>query len=230
MGCAGRSAQSSPNAPGGGTKSGPLESQRKRLWGSRGLEYLVQKPTTPPSPPANPQHEASAQGPAVPGAGPQGLKFHTHLSASIAQLENRGRQETREGLGVFSLPRSAPAVSTLVTGNNPERVSKARRNSDIVVTPGGSLRRRLLGCTLGPAAAAAAPSPEPTSVIYKCHWKFFSSMSPASSPSPAWSRMWKVYGCARVGERVRVSASEPLVCLDFSMQGTSDLTSRKEGQ
>lgn len=181
--------------------------------------------------PANPQHEASAQGPAVPGAGPQGLKFHTHLSASIVQLESRGRQETRKGLGVFSLPRSAPAVSTLVTGNNPERVSKARRNSDIVVTPGGSLRRRLLGCTLGPAAAAAAaPSPEPTSVIYKCHWKFFSSMSPASSPSPAWSRMWKVYGCARVGERVRVSASEPLVCLDFSMQGTSDLTSRKEGQ
>lgn len=29
--------------------------------------------------------------------------------------------------------------------------------------------------------------------------------------------------------RVRVSASEPLVCLDFSMQGTSDLTSRKRG-
>lgn len=92
-------------------------------------------------------------------------------------------------------------VSTLATGNNPERVSKARRNSDIVVARGGSLSRRLLGGILGPAAAAAARSPESSSVIYKCHWKFFSSMSPASPPSPAWSRMWKVYGCARVGER-----------------------------
>lgn len=35
---------------------------------------------------------------------------------------------------------------------------------------------------------------------------------------------------ARGGESVCVSASEPLVCLDFSMQSTSDLTSRKEGQ
>lgn len=38
----------------------------------------------------------------------------------------------------------------------------------------------------------------------------------------------RMRACGR--ERVCVRASEPLVCLDFSMQGTSDLTSRKEGQ
>lgn len=107
---------------------------------------------------------------------------------------------------MVSLPGSAPTVSTLAIGSNPERVRKARRNSDIAVAREGSLRWRRLGGTLGPAAAARSPGG--SSIIYKCHWECFSSRSPARPPAPAWSRMWKVHGCARGGEGARVSASE----------------------
>lgn len=76
--------------------------------------------------------EAGAQGLASPGErGHKDLSFTlTYLQASPSRKaeEKGGRQE-----GVISLPRSAPTVSTWATGNNPERVSKARRNSDIVV-------------------------------------------------------------------------------------------------
>ena len=193
---------------------------RTRVAGSE-IPHRTSQPT-PPRPP-----RTAHSGPGSRAAGPQGLNFHTHLSASVAQQESQGRPGARKGVKVFSLPRSAPTVSTLATGNNPERVSKARRNSDIVVARGGSQRRRLLGCTLGQAAAAAR-SPEPSSVIYKCHWKFFSSVSPASPPGAGCGRCRDARVVGR--ERVCVSASEPLVCLDFSTQGTSDLTSRKEGQ
>ena len=203
--------------------------KRKSCGGAEDLGFLAGDPPHTQPAPLSP-HEASTQRPTSRERGRQDLSFAlTHLQASPSS--KAGEDGGRAGGGGFSLPRPAPVVSTLATGNNPERASKARRNSDIVGAPGGRLSRGPLGGTLGPAAAAAAArSPESSSVIYKCHWKFFSSTRPASPPSPAWSRMWKVYGCARVGERECVSASEPLVCLDFSMQSTSDLTSRKEGQ
>lgn len=164
----------------------------EKVWGCPELWHLVQKPPTAPLTPQEAREQWS-NGPGEQERGCKDLSFHTHLSASIAQEQSRGRK----GRWVFSLPWWAPTVSTLAIGSNPERVSKARRNSDIVVPGKGSLRWRLLGGTLGPAAAAAAAtatarSPELSSVIYKCHWEFFSSMSPASPPSPAWSRMWKV--------------------------------------
>ena len=141
----------------------------------------------PPSAPLTLQ-EASTQWPTGPGErGRKDLSFTlTYLQASSSRKAEEGEERGK----VVSLPGSAPTVSTLAIGNNPERVSKARRNSDILLARGGRLRWRRLGGTLGPAAAAAAAaSPERSSVTDKCHWKFFSSVSPACPPSPAWSRM-----------------------------------------
>lgn len=152
LGCAGRSVQSSPDAP-GGPESGPVTGQRSQLWASRTSGHLVPKsPTAPRTLP-----EASARCQPDPGSGAARTKFHTHLSVSSSfQQESRGRK----GRGV-SLPRSAPTVSTLAIGSNPERVRTARRNSDIAVARWGSLRWGQLGGTLGPAAAAAAAARSP---------------------------------------------------------------------
>lgn len=110
LGCAGRSAQSSPNVP-GGTKSGTAKGQKKKLCGSRGLGFLVRR-HPPPPPHLSPTTRPAHSGPRSRGAGPQGLKFHTHLYASVAQQESQGRQGARKGEG-FSpylgrLPWSAP--------------------------------------------------------------------------------------------------------------------------
>lgn len=65
------------------------------------------------------------------GAGPQGLKFHTYICKHRLAGKPGGKGD--ESGEVVSLPPSAPTVNTLAIGNNPERVTKARTNSDIVV-------------------------------------------------------------------------------------------------
>ena len=110
-----------------GTKSGLVNSQREKLRVSRGCWHLVR---TPPSAPLTLQ-EASTQWPTGPGErGRKDLSFTlTYLQASSSRKAEDGEERGT----VVSLPGSAPTVSTLAIGNNPERVSKARRNSDIVL-------------------------------------------------------------------------------------------------
>lgn len=90
-----------------------------------------------------------------------------------------------------------------------------------------SLCCRLVGGTLGRAAAAG--SLERSRVIYKCHWK---SLVGGSSQSALLCQEQDVEGERKraCGERASASQAPGAVCLDFSMQGTSDLTSRKRGR
>ena len=77
-----------------GTKSGLVNSQREKLRVSRGCWHLVRTPPLRTSHPPGGQHTVANR---TRGAGPQGLKFHTHLSASIFQPESRGRGRKGEG-------------------------------------------------------------------------------------------------------------------------------------
>lgn len=89
-----------------------------------------------------------------------------------------------------------------------------------------SLCCRLFSGTLGRAAAAG--SLERSRVIYKCHWQ---SLVGGSSQSALLCQEQDVEGERKRACGERASASQALcVCLDFSMQGTSDLTSRKRGR
>lgn len=129
------------------------------------------------------------------------LSFHTHLAASGAQQRGGTGTGTRR-----RLPRSAPTGSTLALGSNPERVRTASRNSGMVLSRRGSLRWPLPG----PAAAAAARSPDWSRVICKCHRESSSPGGPAGPCPPAPSRSWKVAamragGTRRASERERAA-------------------------
>lgn len=192
---------------GGHTKSGP-ENDKGKMCGA-----AVHSGTWFRNPPItlSPQ-EVSAHWPVGPGSGAaKDLSFT--LSCLPASPSRNAKGGNCESGGSWPLPWSAPTVSTSAVGNNPERVRTARSNWDMVIFP-VSLCCRLLGGTLGPAAAAG--SLELSRVIYKCHWKSLGRwVQPVRLALPG-------AGCGRCAEaRLRRACERQpgAVCLDFSMQG-----------
>lgn len=128
-------------------------------------------------------------------------------SLSAASPREPGQRAARGGRAA-RLPRPAPAVSTLAMGSNPERLSRASRNSDILAARAGSPRCRLLGGARGPVALARAGGPAWSAVICKRRRESLGSAGPASPPRPPGAGRGRCRD-ARVPCGERVSASEP---------------------